>query len=254
MRATSRSTPGKTRRASAAGAEKAGGAARARILAAAEQLFGERGYDGTSARQIALAAEVPVALVNYHFGSKEGLYRAIFELRTPTIVDQRLAGLQLAELESDPDKRLELVIKTLIVPMVHLRNAERSAGFARILAREVSDPSSKDRTIISDLFDPIALRVLKAIGEALPDRTPEEIHWAYHVMLGAMMFTVADAGRIKRLSEGLCDPDDEASTAAHLVALLHAALKYGKLPQRGTAATGGTGAETPTSSRAKEET
>jgi AcrR family transcriptional regulator len=52
------------------GQEKAGAGARRRILAAAERLFGERGYDGASVRQIALAAEVPLALVNYHFGSK----------------------------------------------------------------------------------------------------------------------------------------------------------------------------------------
>jgi AcrR family transcriptional regulator len=220
-------------RSSAQGQEKAGVAARRRIVEAAERLFGERGYDGASIRQIAIAAGVPVALANYHFGSKEGLYRAIFELRTPTIVDQRVAGLQLAQSEPDPDRRLELVVKALIVPMIHLRNTEKNASFARILAREVSDPSSRNRSIIGDFFDPVARLMIKAIGEALPDRTLEEIHWAYHVMLGAMVFTMADVGRIARLSDGRCDPDDEAATAAHLVALLLAALKHGKLGRSG---------------------
>jgi AcrR family transcriptional regulator len=215
------------------GQERAGAAARRRILAAAEKLFGERGYDGASVRQIALAADVPLALVNYHFGSKEGLYRAIFELRSPTIVDQRVAGLQVAESELDPDKRLELVVKALIVPMIHLRNTEKNASFARILAREVSDPSSRNRSIIADFFDPVARLMIKAIAEALPDRTLEEVHWGYHIMLGAMVFTMADVGRIARLSDGRCDPDDETSTAAHLVALLHAALKHGKLGRPG---------------------
>lgn len=67
-------------------------ATREKILRSAENLFGEHGFDGVSVRQIALAAGVPVALINYHFGGKEGLYRAIFQLRSPAIVDDRLAA------------------------------------------------------------------------------------------------------------------------------------------------------------------
>ena len=47
-----------------------------RILAAAEELFAEAGYEGTSIRQIALKAGVPVALISYHFGGKLGVRRA----------------------------------------------------------------------------------------------------------------------------------------------------------------------------------
>jgi AcrR family transcriptional regulator len=47
-------------------------------------------------RQLANAAGAPVALVSYHFGSKEGLYRAVFEHRVPAVVEQRLAGLAIA--------------------------------------------------------------------------------------------------------------------------------------------------------------
>jgi len=215
-----------------AASDKGPEATRRRILASAEKIFGERGFDGASVRQIALAADVPVALVNYHFVSKEGLYRAIFELRTPTIVDQRVAGLNLAKMESDPTRRLELVVKALIVPMIHLRNTEKNASFARILAREISDPSAKNREIITELFDPVARLMLDAITDVLPDRTMEEVHWAYHVMLGAMVYIMSDAGRIYRLSGGRCDPDDENATATHMVALLVAALEHGKMPAR----------------------
>ena len=106
-----------------------------------------------------------------------------------------------------------------------------SHAFARILAREVSDPSANNREIVSELFDPVARLMLDAIGDALPDRSLEEVHWAYHVMLGAMVFIMADAGRIYRLSEGRCDPDDEHATATHMVALLVAALEHGKVPE-----------------------
>lgn len=206
--------------------------ARQRILGSAETIFATHGFDGTSLRQIARAADVPQALVSYHFEGKAGLYRAIFELRSPMIVDQRLAGLQLAQTETDPDKRLELVVKALIVPMINLRNTEKNASFARILAREVSDPNNNERKIIKDFFDPVAREMIKAIGEALPDRSLEEIHWGYHTLLGAMIYAMSDAGRIANLSGGRCDPDDAASTTEHLVALLHAALKHGRVRKK----------------------
>ena len=73
-------------------AGSAGASSRERILQKAERVFGAYGFDGASMRQVAEAADVPVALVSYHFGSKEGLYRAVFERRVPTVVEQRLVG------------------------------------------------------------------------------------------------------------------------------------------------------------------
>ncbi len=214
---------------------------RARIIASAEQLFADHGIDGVSVRQIALQAGVPTGSVAYHFGGKQGLYRACFEARRDLIRDQRLLGLALAETETDPDRRLEQVVKALIVPMIRLRNSGDSS-YIRLLAREVFDPASNQRGIIRDLYDPVAERMLQALAEALPGASREEIHWGFHVMLGTMTFVVGDGGRIARLSGGRCNPDDSEATIAHLVALLTAALKHGRLPVPGAAPVqGGTG-------------
>ena len=51
-----------------------------RILDAAEALFMEHGFEATSLRQITTHAEVNLAAVSYHFGSKERLYRAALQL------------------------------------------------------------------------------------------------------------------------------------------------------------------------------
>ncbi len=204
---------------------------RTRILEAAEQGFADHGFDGVSVRQIAMRADVPVALINYHFGGKEGLYRAIFEMRAPMIVDQRIAGLRLAEMESDEDRKVEMIVKAVLVPNLHMRSTEKNSSYARILAREVSDPKSHRRGVIEEFFDPIAYKVMEALQKALPDRTVEEINWGYQAMLGVMVYTMADTGRISRLSGGRCDPEDEMATATHLVALMKAALLYGRPPR-----------------------
>jgi AcrR family transcriptional regulator len=53
--------------------------ARAKIAAAAEELFAARGFDGTAIRDIARKARVNGAMIHYYFGNKEGLYLAMLE-------------------------------------------------------------------------------------------------------------------------------------------------------------------------------
>ena len=205
----------------------AGASAPERILAKAERVFARFGYDGASLRQIAEAAGVPVALVSYHFELKDGLYRAVFYRRVPTIVEQRLAGLAIAMSEADLDRRLELIVKALVMPMLRLRARDKDPSWGRLLAHETTDPNSEARGIIRDLIDPIAHKLMEALSSALPDRSARDIRWAYQFMLGAMVFVMADTGRIVRLSEGLCRPDDEAAAVAHMVAFLTAGIRFG---------------------------
>jgi AcrR family transcriptional regulator len=55
---------------------------REHILITAERLFGEKGFDGTSVRDIAQAAGVNLAMISYYFGSKEKLLEAMIQLRS----------------------------------------------------------------------------------------------------------------------------------------------------------------------------
>jgi AcrR family transcriptional regulator len=194
----------------------------ARILAAAEEEFASTGFDATSIRQVARKAGVPMALIGYHFGGKSGLYRAIFEARTPALVEQRRAGLALADLETDADRKLDLLVKSLLVSMLRLRAGEHSGQFGRLLARETSDPSSVERGIIKEMLDPIAEAFTTRLADVLPERSKAEIHWAFHVIVGALAHALGDAGRIRRLSGGAADPENvEATTQMMLDILLN---------------------------------
>jgi AcrR family transcriptional regulator len=196
------------------------GTTRGRIIAAAEQLFAKLGFDGVSLRKIALTAGVPVGLVSYHFGGKLGVYQAIFESRTPVLVEQRQAGLALAALEVDPERQLELIVKAVLLPMLKLRTTKGCNWIGALLARELSDPRSVERQIVQKLFDPVATLVTTQLQLALPDRSKAEIHWAYQSMIGTMVFVIADVGRISRLSDGAADPEDVDATLRYLLSIL----------------------------------
>ena len=53
-----------------------------KILAAADKLFVEKGYDATSVRELAQEAGVNIAMISYYFGSKEHLLEAMILRRT----------------------------------------------------------------------------------------------------------------------------------------------------------------------------
>ena len=51
-----------------------------KILEVARLLFADQGFEGTSIREIAKAADVNIASVNYHFNNKENLFNEMFFL------------------------------------------------------------------------------------------------------------------------------------------------------------------------------
>src|SRR5688572_4501811 len=98
--------------------------ARGNIIAAAEELFAERGFAGTSIRDIAQKAGVTGAMLHYYFGNKEKLYHAILEkavmgirtLISETAASRKPAPEQLAQfIEADANYILKHANLTRIV-------------------------------------------------------------------------------------------------------------------------------------------
>ena len=65
-----------------------------RLLDAAEELFCEGGFEGTSVRDIAASAGCNVAAVNYYFGGKEKLYEEVWRRHLIPMRDARIAGIE----------------------------------------------------------------------------------------------------------------------------------------------------------------
>ena len=112
--------------ADARGAGDAGGAreprsTKDRILDAAEVLLGERGPGETSLRDITAAAGVNLAAVNYHFQSKEALFRAVIERRVAPMQQRRIELLEAAVREAgDEQPDLTRIIEAFILPPLEM--------------------------------------------------------------------------------------------------------------------------------------
>ena len=180
-------------------------ATKVRILDAAESLFMEHGFEATSLRQITAAAEVNLAAVNYHFGSKEELFESVLTRRLDPM-NQRThrtadasrargrAGTALVRAHPDGD--------------VHSgagARARSASAAARIsCACSVAPtpiPRRSSGRFLSEQYAVMIARFKAAFARALPKLPAKELSWRLHFIMGALSYTLAGTDALKLIAE-----------------------------------------------------
>ncbi len=157
------------------------------ILDAAESLFIQKGYAGTSLRAIAARAGVNLASAHYHFGSKAGLLGAVIHLRVGPANQQRNAALDALQRET-PHPNVVQLLEAYFLP---LATGGVSEQLPRLVARLYGEPESVSQPLIEREFGAISRRFLVALGAALPHVDEDELAWRFHFMIGAMIHLMA---------------------------------------------------------------
>ncbi len=194
-----------------------------RILDVAEELFALHGYDGVSIRQIASAAEVDVALANYHYGKKLELFHAVFDRRAQLLSDTRqeiLQGYQGKTLS------LEQIIEAFLLP---LKMAQKTGdpgwrNYLSLLAYVMTSPVW-NKELLAKVFDKRVNELINGLKKTLPGASDEKIHWCYQYMSGTLALTLAQTGRIDRLSNNQCHSTDFDTAYELMVPFLAAGFR-----------------------------
>ena len=141
-----------------------------RLLDTAEGLFAEKGFDGTSIREITSQAKCNLAAVNYHFGGKKKLYSEVFRRRMIAMRDVRIASIEEVMSQTDHEPTLEELIRefatAFIKPLIDQSSGRR---FMKLMVREMSDPRLPRKMFVEELAAP----TLSALGKALASICPE---------------------------------------------------------------------------------
>ena len=198
---------------------------RDRILGTAERLFAEYGYDGVSVRQIGAAADAQIALISYYFGTKDKLYRAVFENRISPVSERRREALRRAMAAEGAAPTIEAVLDAFARPWIEMRGTEEGRQYTRLIAREVNDPQEAERGIVRDLLDPLAVEFLAAMEAVLPDRSRSDVHAAYHFLTSTLLLMLANPERVKRLSGDLIDDRSTDAAVERLVRFVARSLR-----------------------------
>lgn len=168
-----------------------------RILGAAEELFAQHGFAGTSLRQVTSRADVNIAAVNYHFGSKENLVNEVFRRRMDDMTALRLSQLKAA-LENHPGE-LQPVLAAFVEPALAMSQDRHGGGaFVRVVARAYAEKNDGLRKFLSDHYGHVLREFGKAIATCVPGLSKEELYWRLDFLAGALTYAMADFGLIKR--------------------------------------------------------
>lgn len=197
------------------------------ILDTAERLFAVDGYDATSLRHVTREADVNLAAVHYHFGSKLDLLKAVFARRVDHINRDRLAQLELAEAAAGGEPvGLEAVMEAFFgPPLRYAVPKEEGWHHFMMLVGRLNTTGGEAFEAVKDVFQEVRERFFPAIRRAVPELAPSELAWRIHFLIGSMCALVADPGRIEAFSMGLCRGDDPEESLRQLVAFAASGLR-----------------------------
>lgn len=210
--------------------------ARERILETAEGFFANQGFEGTSLREITETAAVNLAAVNYHFGSKEELFRQVFLRRIQPINVRRLELLDEAEdLAGEHSIPVRAILESFVRPVFEV--APRAPAFLPLMARILNAPPSFLIPVMDQQLGSIVARFRKELTAALPQLSPVTLFWRMHFTAGSMLFAAAHHYTIERLSGGMCSTKDWEAILVHLLDFAEAGVRAParRLPEKATA-------------------
>lgn len=164
-----------------------------RILDTAELLFAARGFKATSLRAITTAAGVNLASVNYHYGDKKGLIRAVLS----RYLEQFMPALEmeLVTLHQRDEFSMEEVFFCAKQPLLTLDTCKANGTtiFMSLLGRGYTDVQGHLRWFITTHYDEVIQLFISAVRRAHPCLDPETLFWRLHFTLGAAVFTMASS-------------------------------------------------------------
>src|SRR6202051_2123505 len=182
---------------------------RSAILNAAERLYADRGFGDVTLRDIVAAANVNLAAVNYHFGSKDELIAELFVTRSLATNRERLNELKAAEEAGGGRANIDAILRALVGPTLRGclgPDRERSTA-ARFMIRASIESVPPIRRIKTREIDHLR-KFAAAMRRSLPDVGDADLYWGLHFALAMAHQTIRDSERLAKLSEGACDLDD----------------------------------------------
>ena len=164
------------------------------ILDSAERLFAEKGFDGTSIREITRAANVNVAAIHYHYGSKEEVLRGVTDRIVGPLNDRRFELLDRALADAQPDSpSLDAILDAFIRPDVETlqKLQKRGPTVAHFLGRTYMDPTPWIQEMAQEQFAEAQKRFFPVLTAALNHLNFDEILWRMRRVVAVLIHLFA---------------------------------------------------------------
>ncbi|CUA83335.1 TetR/AcrR family transcriptional regulator [Pseudidiomarina woesei] len=171
-----------------------------KILNAAEALFAEHGFEQTSLRQITAEADVNLASVNYHFGSKKALIQAVMARYLEVLMPALNA--EFDQLEPRAQFSTRDVFDCFREPLNALKKVRKGGPtiFLSLLGFAYADIQGHLRRYTMEHFGEVMHRLLALLHVANPNLSPADMFWRLHFVLGASVFAQVSGPALREIA------------------------------------------------------
>ena len=198
---------------------RAAGLTKERLLVVAGELFADRGFDSVSLRMITDRANVNLASVNYHFGSKEELIGAVVDDIVRPVNERRLSLLSLIDYTTqDPIRK---IIHAFIDPVFDLSDSGNDDNkYYKLISRCIASRDERLSSIIIKQFPEVLAQFVSALTKALPSINSNSAHLKIMFMAGALAHSLFHYENLLLISEGRFDLNSTEVLKSELVSFL----------------------------------
>ena len=195
--------------------------ARQRLLASAEEIFAEKGFDAASIREISTHAGVNLASIKYYFGDKEGLY--IDAVKHAHFCSSVGGPMPDFPVELPAVAKLELFIRGMVARM----HGPARPSSMKLMMREMAHPGKAAHVVVQEFIQPMAFRLRAILRELLPGHPEPELLMIGFSVIGQILYYRQNRPISELIfSKGEVDGLDETIVADHIVRFCMAALGF----------------------------
>ena len=197
-----------------------------RLLDAAERLFAEHGFDGTSVRELAGAAECNVAAVNYYFGGKENLYVEVWRRMMKRMVETRLASIEQVMSKEGEAPSLEDFLRSFAYAFLGpLLDESKSGRILRLYAHEMVNPHLPANMFVQEVVRPTMGAMHQALVKVCPELEESKVPLVIFSIAGQLAHTAHLRSMMEHAENDELGVFDVGQYIEHVVAFSAAGIR-----------------------------
>ena len=205
-------------------ARSGGQPARSRLIQAAASCFAERGYAGTSVRDITAKADCNVGAITYYFGGKRGLYVATYEERFDELTKRRVGALRT--LSGEPNLALERVLETFAEAFLEPLTGDAHGHETRmLLMREIVDGHLPASLFADRMIRPTLGALINTLDQSCPGVARDRLQLCCHSLVSQLVHALQMQRLHARSNSSSLPGFSIEDTVAHIVRFTAAGIR-----------------------------
>jgi AcrR family transcriptional regulator len=197
-----------------------------RLLDAAEELFCEHGFEGTSIRELAAAAGCNVAAVNYYFGGKDELYLEVWRRHLLLMRDTRIASIEKVMSQDDGKPRLEDLLRSYANAFIEpLIDESRGRRLMKLMVRETLDRHLPKNMFLKEMIIPVMTVLQQALMKICPGLEESKARLVILSIVAQLIHPVHIRAMFEQADDAGLPMFDLAEVVDHVVAFSAAGIR-----------------------------